>query len=334
MTIIYLRGAGMRVLITGGEEQGNNSPMRRLLPYAENFMGFLIVLFLTYASQNGMSPHMPDFRLVYIVITGIMHGTGQSALSALLSCALYLACFLNSGRDILSLLNDNGVLLQLSFYVLTGIAAGYAIDLRNKEAENRKASMRSLEQRYAFLLDIYNDTLAVKDELADQIINSRDSLGRIHSIIKETDSLEPELVLQGGIHALEYIMKSDEISIYSIDGLAYHAMLAAKSRNRDFCVPNIIKVKDRPDIKKVLESKDIFINRELSPFLPLITAPIMDRGRVVAVASLHGAEFDSLTLYRCNQFKVAVSIISSALTRAYRYSEAVRNSSVDHVASI
>ena len=63
-------------------------------------------------------------------------------------------------------------------------------------------------------------------------------------------------------------------------------------------------------------------NRDLSREVPLMSAPIMDNGVVVAVVSVHTYRFESYSLYTHNLFKVAVYLITSALSRAFRYLDA------------
>lgn len=121
------------------------------------------------------------------------------------------------------------------------------------------------------------------------------------------------------IRVLEDITKSDKVSIYSLTDAKLFAILAAKSDKKEFIAPATLKIKDRQDIQQVIETKDIFINKDFLSHLPVMTAPIIHKNEVIAIVAIHSIPFENLNLYHHNRLKVAVNIISYCITKAYSH---------------
>ena len=91
-------------------------------------------------------------------------------------------------------------------------------------------------------------TRIVKNELENQVIDTEDSFSVIYKTIQGVDSLEIEKVFSGAISAIEKIMKTDQVSIYTLnnDGTNNFMRLKARSIALDDKVPNSIKISDSP----------------------------------------------------------------------------------------
>lgn len=304
---------------TMGEWLGNIRRKFDILAYLENFLIFFFICFLTIISQSATYQYILDFKLIYIVIIGAVYGLKQAFLSSILSCTLYIYLYIQEGKSIGSVVEGTNSLLQLSFYMLIGIVVGYMIDSKNTEIKAKENMLRSEEEKYDFLNTMYNETLMIKEELCEQVISTQDSYGKVYSMLKQLEGFDTKEVFLGGIAVLEDIMKSDNISIYSLSDTKAVAILRAKSDKKDFILPSVLKVKDRADIQHVIETKEIFVNRELWPHLPIMSAPIIVNGKVTAIASVYYVDFENLTLHRQNLFSVATNLISYSLKYVYRH---------------
>lgn len=305
-----------------------------LLYCVENLLLFFMAGFMTITSQNVSKEYIIDYKLIYIVFTGLIYGTRQAALAAVLSCGLYIFLHIETGRDIFTLVYDTDSLLQLSFYLLAGIVTGYIIDTKNSELKGRTEEVQALNEKLDFINKIHDETLMIKDELCDQIISAQESYGKVYYMVTRLNCLNPEEVLINGVEVIEDAMKSKAVAIYKLSGSRNHAVLAAKSDRKDFNPPPIIRVKEREDLQRVIKVKDIYVNCQWQPLLPVMTAPITDRGSTVAVACVYSMEFENITQYRRNILKVTVDFISYALSNAYRYREATEVKYADYMAAV
>ncbi|HWQ30618.1 MAG TPA: NAD-dependent epimerase/dehydratase family protein [Negativicutes bacterium] len=300
-----------------------------LLYLMENLLLFGIAGLMTIMSQNSPGSHFLDYKLVYTVLAGIIYGTRQAVLASLLSCGLCIYLYLGGGHDIVSLVYNTDSLLQLFFYLLVGIITGCMTDNRKNELQVRTAELRSLNEELEFRTKLHNETLLIKDELCDQVISAQNSYGKIYEIINRLNSIKPKEVLTRSIEVLENAMKSDEVAIYALSESKYYVILSAKSGKSDFNAPGIAKIKEREDIRRVMETGDYYINYEGLSSLPLITIPIKCNGNVAAVACIYKAEFENIMLYRQKLLGVTAYLISYALENAYRFSEATQERYID-----
>ncbi|WP_301172032.1 NAD-dependent epimerase/dehydratase family protein [Brevibacillus nitrificans] len=285
-------------------------------PYVENLLAFLVVLALSvYTTQSGMF----DLELIYIVLISAIYGTKQSILAVILSCGLFIGESLHNGREIVSLLYDASVLFHIAIYFIIGIAVGYSMDKRSKEVVSTQFEKQAVEEKYDFLKEMYNDNLQVKDELQQQIVNSEESFGKMYAITKELDSLEPERVLQSAVHVLEKIMKSDEISIYTMNQNNTFLRLVAKSNKTGFDLPRSLKVSDHSYLTSLMHTQKIYVEAHMREDRPILAAPILDNGKMVAMVAIQHLGFEHFTLYTQNLFQVAVQLISAALSRSLRH---------------
>lgn len=296
--------------------------------YIENIILFLILLYvnlnLSYFNENILSDPI-DYNLIYIGIMGLLYGKKQAILATLYSLIIYITVFLNSGGDLVIFLYEPKHFIHVSMYLLVGVIAGYSIDKKNREIYSQKLNVSSLTQKYDFLKQIYNETRIVKEELERQIIDSEDSFGKIYNIVKKLDSLEKEFVYNSSVEVIEEIMKTNKVSVYSLNRSRKYLRLKAKSNVSNFHIPSSVKIEDYEEILEIIYKQKIFINRKLDENLPMMIAPVFDNdiNKAIAVIVIHEVSFENLTLYYENLFKTLVNLISGSLLRAYRHEQSI-----------
>ncbi len=313
------QAAGLAVKTRGSRSFSLPGWLKRILPFMENIVVFLLLAYLSM-KYDIMHTGSFDYRLVYIMLFGILYGSKQSIFSVVYSAGLLIYLELQNGRDFISLLYDPSILFQFALYLFFGLAVGYATDRKQQIIQSRDYQIAAQKEKLDFLNEVFQDTLSVKRDLQEQIINNGDSLGKIYSIIKELESLEPEKVIQSTVTVLEKIMRSSSISIYSVKphALSYIRLLV-KSNHVELSQQKSLKLADYPELLRTIETKQLYVNRDLKPDMPMMVAPILNSGDVVALVCIHKVDFDRMTLYYENLFHICVDLISSSVSRAFQY---------------
>jgi len=274
---------------------------------------------------------LPDLRIdlliVYIIIAAALWGQVQAYLAMILSAALFVGVNMFSGVDVITFIYTPENLMQIAVYILVGIITGYTIERRNREVQSWDLNYQSLKNKYMFLLDIYNETKVIKNELQNQIIDTEDSFSTIYEIVREVESLEIERVFSGAVNAIERIMKTNQVSIYTLssDGASNFMRLKARSLALTDRISNSIKISDFPQIKEVVESKSIYVNKRFEQGIPVMIAPVLDDKKVIAVVSIHDTEFENLTMHYENLFTTVINLITNALKRAYIFEASLKD---------
>lgn len=292
--------------------------LKAVLPYAENALGLAAIWGLSQADSVVFRQGVVDYRLLYILLMGLMHGSRQSLLASIAAIALHVADHLHNGRDWGSLLYDPESLFVSAIYLFFGLSVGF---VKDKHARDRAFSAHELEEekkRYRFLEGLYTDTKQIKEELQRQVLTSKDSLARLHAIVTELESQEPEQVVLSSVSVLEELIGSRKISVYSA-GKSGYLRLLAQSSVENFMPHRSIRLSEAPKLQQVVDTKRLWANKELLPDMPLLVAPIVHDGEVAALVCVHELAFERFTLYHENVFRVAIELISHSLSRSFTF---------------
>lgn len=294
------------------------------VPYIENALLFAIIVWISGNFSDSFNLFF-DPKLFYILVIGIVHGNRQSIIAVVLSTVLFTQEQLANGRDLVSLLYVTDYFFQIAIYLFIGLVVGYTIERRKNQLLSKQREINTITEKHAFLTDVYKETRQVKEELQQQIMNNSDSFGKIYSVTKELESLEPEQIFTSTVSVVESILKTDGVSIYTVNKYGSYLRLVAKSNGSHSLSAKSVKVEDSPYLQTMFSTHSMFVNKQLEQGMPLLAAPVISQGQVIAVIILNEVKFERFTTYYHNLFKITVDLVSSALSRALSYVEATVN---------
>lgn len=298
--------------------------VKTIKPYLENVAVFLVISWLVMMNHL-FNLNSTDLSIFYIVLIGVIYGNRQSIIAVGLSVGLLVTEKLANGREFVSLLYDTNFFFQIALFLFVGLVVGYSIQRKSNLITEQKSKIDELDDRYEFLNGVYSEVREVKDELQLRLLNSGDSFGKIHAIIKELDDLEPEKVFTNTVNVVQTIMNAKNVSIYIFNKNQSFLRLVASSNTENSPITNSIKVAESPFIQQILFSKKVFVNKTLQLDSPLMAAPLYHNGQISAVITINGLEFENLSIYHENLFKVITELVQSALVRALNYIKITEN---------
>lgn len=296
-------------------------------PYFENGVLFLLMGALSYANLYGGIMDFwvgLDYNYVYIIIMGVMYGKRQSLPAAFFSAVIFINLMMSRGADFVTLIYQIQYLTHLATYLCVAVVIGYITDNRERIVSDKEAELSNIQERYNFLQQMHNECLDIKDQLYEQIVNSDDSLGKIHSIARELDSLRVEDIYTAAVGVITKIMKVKAVDIFTVNKENSYLRLKVRSDPKACFLPKSIKISEYQYANELLQTKDVFINKSLKAAYPVMAAPVIHDGRVIAVIQLYGMKFESLSLYYINLFRITTMLISGSLTRAYLHDQELR----------
>lgn len=291
-----------------------------LLPYIENVGVFLLVAVLSLFTSNTASisnDFSIDFRLLYIMIFGVAYGMRQALISAALSSLLFMYIFLsNNNYDFLLFIIRQNNILQISAYIFIGIIAGYFAGKSAREIAKKNTALKNTKEKLELLQRVYNETLNTKNQMLNQIRNSENSLGKMHYMIKKLDSTNINEIFTSSIELIEEVMKTDKVSIYSLDDRGTVLRLVANSKSMDGTLSECIEIKENSQYGDVIISKCIFINKKLKENYPWMMAPVIYKGGTRGLILVHSMSFDRILTHNENLFRIVTDLVSRSFTRA------------------
>lgn len=284
--------------------------------WIELITGAAITQYLVTLSGTLLQFRYIDFRLLFVILMGFIHGTVFGLLAALLACVSAIWAWQSSGLDWSLLIYNIENWIPFALYLLAGGITGYLRDRHENDLRFQNQQVALMHDKYQFLYGVYNQIRQIKDHFRDQLIGYRDSFGRIYNVTRELDTLqEPEVIFKA-LSILEDVMQNRQIAIYSIDSSLRFARLQANSRELTGHLRNSMRLEDLPEIQKAIQENNIFQNTSLLVNYPAYLAPIYNQGAPVAAVAIWQAKFDQYSLAYLNLFRVLCGLIQSALVRA------------------
>lgn len=286
----------------------------------EVLLSFLIAELLNHCTRNNIMVNFIDFRLVYVVMMGLINGLYAGVFSALLSCVGYVM--------------ERGALMQwqvifynvqnwlpFACYFLLGSVSGYTTDKHEDEVQYSKEEYDILEDKYVFLNSLYSNVLESKESFNSQIIGYKDSFGKMYSVVKKLDRTLPEQVNYEAVNVLEEVLDNQYVAIYSIDSKSEFARLSVCSRNCNSELGKSLKITDYPLLLKELRANSTFINRDALEGYPAYATPVFSGKELVGMILLMHADYTQMNMEFSNKFRIMTDLIRDSLIRAREYDE-------------
>lgn len=289
-----------------------------LVKWIELIAGFLLMETLNRISQTYAQFQFVDFRLLYVVIMGCIHGLQTGIFAALLSCASYMAGYLLTGTNWETLFYNIDNWLPLVSYFMAGSVTGYRTDKHISREQFIKNQTQALEDRYSFLFKMHENAISDKEQLKQQLIGYRNSYGRLYEAVCRLESEHPEEVLQKAIPVLESMLDTKSIAIYTLDKGMNIAKLAASSENCGSRLQSTIKLFEYPHLRKSMAMKEIWCNKALNPDEPAYCAPLSKKGEVIAMIVIWNTVYQQMTFSYFNLFKVLCGVVELSFARTFR----------------
>lgn len=306
------------------ELQRKSARKDRLLqyvPFMENIGGFLIMAIVLALRIFSGSRSPFDFNYVYIGAIGLLYGKQQAFLAGILSTILLITQMLFTGRDPFSMLYDPMSLLHLISYYFVSVLSGYFADRETYE----KAAARWREEKdraqIAMLRNLLDESVKIRNKLYHHIVNSEDSIGHVYHIIRELDSTEEEEIYTKAAKVTAELLGVEDVAIYVTGKESHFLRRKVRLGRRAAIRPASLDAEKRPYLKKLMETGNVFMNREFLEDAPDLAAPVVNDGKVIAVLEIYGLSFDQWSYHEENLLSLLSRLIATALSRAARWEE-------------
>lgn len=300
--------------------KGQNAKIRELiLNIVEVLLLFVCCEWLTIKTRNMQLLDFADFRLFFVVIAGMMYGLRYGIVCSLAACVMYFVGLQDSTNWQIQFYNIINW-LPFATYMLTGSIAGYTKDRYKDMVKNSQKSQEILEDKYVYLNELYTRVLENKESYSNQIVNYRNSFGRIYAATKQLNSVHPSEIFYHAIAVLEDMLDTQEVAIYSMDG-GYFARLNACSRRLMSTLTKSLRLEDLPECVKSLEMGETWVNKERKENYPDYAYGIFRENVLVGMIVIQSSEYSQMSMEYLNRFNIIAGLISDSLVRATSYQE-------------
>ena len=282
----------------------------------ELILGCLAAEFLTRAAGAQLQFKMIDFRLLYIVLMGTVYGMQWGIAAAGLESLCLIPVYAKQNINWITLFYEPTNWVVFIGYFTAGAVCGY---VRGKGRDDLLFLLReneNIRKKFSFIRQLYKDTVQRNQELRRQIVSSQDSFGKIFRVTQELDVVDPKEVFLRAIKVLEELLNNDKIAIYSLGTNKNFARLESASRTVVSSVPQSLRMDQLAIALPVLERGEVWANNELLPDMPMYVAAAKENGEMVLLIEVLDAEYEQMTIYYQNLFKVLCGLIQASLLRS------------------
>lgn len=289
---------------------------------AETLLLFGCTLFLLRFGKDISDLKYVDIRLAFVAIVACCFGSEMSAVAVVLASLSYLYSLAVSYVDISYLLYSVDTWIPFVVYMITGAVIGYVVSRRQDKMSELEQQYRMLGEQHQFLKEIQAETVEIKNQLQQQIANSRHSFGDIYRVVEELDQLKPELILIKLIHIFVTLLDCENVAVFRLgDKANSYARLAACSDSLRGRVHNSLHMEQLPELGKAFASSRLFVNLKLQEGYPDYAAAVNYQGRPYCFIALYGLAPDKFVMYYQDIFRVLTGLVEKNLVRALEYEE-------------
>ncbi len=296
--------------------------LRPFLVWIEVTVGAFLMHMFTVWTSTIVEFRVVDYRLIYVVLIGSIHGLLFGIIAAILAAASAAFSWNTIGLDFALLIYNVENWIPFAVYFLAGAVTGYVHDKQENDLQFEKHQTELIHEKYTFLYSLYNEISTIKNRLREQLVGYRDSFGRFFRIANELNEFDEDNIFFKALEILEDLMKNEQIAIYSIESTGHYGRLQVSSKTLTKDIPKSMRLADYAEALPVLKSGDVFQNKDLVANYPAYIAPIMNSDQLIGLVIIWEAQFDQFNMYYYNLFKVITGLIQSALVRAATFENA------------
>ena len=290
---------------------------RAIVHFLENLLFFVPFFMLNNRVVGSQYFSQLDFYLLYVLLFAIVYGQQQATFSALLATAGYLfrQTYTRSGFEVML---DYNTYVWIAQLFILGLVVGYMHDQIRRIRKESEELEAHLSRQLSDIRDINGSNVRVKDVLERQVIDQKDSIGKIYNITSRLDQYMPDEVLFYAVEMLTELLGSRDVAIYSIANKDYARMFSAGSvKARE--MGNSIRYREMGEVYQEISAQRVYINRRMDEHYPLMANAIFEEDQMKMIIMIWGISWERMTLGQANLLKVISYLIQNAVLRANRY---------------
>ena len=319
------REAFIRAEDTGGSRlarflHGSRIFIATLVPYVENVIcGVLFFLLNGYAAGNGFFDRV-DLFLLYVLLFAVAMGQRQAVLSGLLASAGYCLQQMYTRSGFAVLLDYNTYVWMAQLFIV-GMVVGYIKDRLRSLKQESEDQISYLQGRLNDLAEINESNVRMKENFEIQLVNQKDSLGKIYEIASTLERQAPEEVLFTAVRVLSRLMDCGA-SIYTVANGSYARLFSSTSKEAKE-LGYSIDYTAMPGLYSELKERRVFINKSMQEKLPQMACAVYSEEGMELIFMLWGIPWQRMTMAEANRLAVIGQMVQTAVLRANRYLDAL-----------
>ena len=180
-----------------------------LAPYLENLICFIPFFMIHNRAVGSQYFAKLDAYLLYVLLFAIVYGQQQAIFSALLATAGY--CFRQMyNQSGLEVLMDYSTYIWMAQLFILGMVVGYMRDQIHHIKKDDQEEISYLHGQLGDMTEINDSNVRMKQIFELQLVNQKDSLGKIYEITSSLDQYGAYEVLFYAAQTISKLMNTED----------------------------------------------------------------------------------------------------------------------------
>ncbi len=296
---------------------------KALFPFAESIAMFALAFFLNGQAADSEFLAKLDIYLLYVLLFSVVHGQQQAVFSALLAMGGY--CYQQmSVHSLFEVLLDYNTYVWMAQLFIVGLVVGYMKDQLSFIREEGRCRVQYLNGQLKDIEDINDSNVKLKHNFESQVVNHRESLGKIYEVSSSLEQYGPEEVLFYAAQVLSKLMDCRDVAVYNVANGDYARLFSSTSPEARR-LGNSIKYSGMEELYGELRAHRVYINRNMVEKMPMMASAVYSEESMQLIIMLWGVPWERMTLGEANRLTIVGFLIQNAVVRANRYLDALRN---------
>ncbi|MCI8884671.1 MAG: NAD(P)-dependent oxidoreductase [Dorea sp.] len=296
---------------------------KALVPFIEALVCFIPILWLNERAADSAFFARLDLFLLYVLLFAVVYGQQQAVFTALLSIVGYCLTRMNA-ESVFEVLLDYNTYVWIIQLFIVGMVVGYMKDqLRFVKGENA-SRVQYLNGQIKDIEDINDSNVRMKHNFEAQIVNHKESLGKIYDVSSSLEQYGQEEVLFYAAQVLARLMDCEDVAVYTVANGDYARLFSSTSPEARK-LGNSIKYTDMEAMYGEIRERRVYINRDMEEKMPMMASAVYSEDDMQLILMLWGIPWERMTLGEANRLTIVGYLIQNAVVRANRYLEVLRN---------
>lgn len=297
--------------------------IKALFPFLESIIGFLLVFLVNGRAAESEYFARLDLYLLYVLLFAVVHGQQQAIFSALLAVIGYCIgqAHERTGFDVLL---DYNTYVWMAQLFIVGLVVGYMKDQLHFIAGENRSRVQYLNGQLRDIEDINESNVRMKHNFETQIVNQKESLGKIYEITSSLSQYGREEVLFYAAEMLAKLMDTEDVALYTVANGDYARLFSATSKEARR-LGYSIRYTAMETMYGELKERRVYINRDMEDKMPMMASAVYSEDDMQLILMVWGIPWERMTLGEANRLTIVGDLIQNEVVRASRYLEALHN---------
>lgn len=274
------------------------------------------IFFIMEPNQDTYIKLNPHPLLLLSIFMGMRYGNYPALISATISSLFYMDAFLKLDGSFSELFRYFANYKYILLFFWSALIFGTFKDNHDTAVARLNEEHELLRKKNKQLKESFMLTKKVEEELKKQIIGSEESILHLYEIASRLETLDSEQVYTETIGILSKYLRADAVSIYTYIEKTGFLRLKIKIGETGSLGRSLF-VRDSDGFSKVaIEKRAIKWQDAEDEKFPLMSAPLIKNDEVIAVVNIEHMNFDRLSEYAFQLFKLIIDWVNKALDRA------------------